>query len=433
MKRSEHRALHLLIGLTALAGLSGCSVHPDLLGWGGCGEIQSDYLAAFDVGASLAESMPTSSTSFPMAVVLSERAIDSAFQHLSSTDMPELTQIADVMDYDLAVVVQPTIPRLGIGGDERCPYCLSADLSFRVELTLAGYEFPPGTGELRVQTELGLLPDGDTSTALVGQFQTTGVVDFALNLGDDVADSIQLIAEPIILEVLAQWLGQRFGDARILTLGTWDVGQVDLRLEAHGPFVQAESSTVVIGLQTNLALPATATIEWPPGLPRGVDLAVVVHPDVLASMGQRMLYQDAIPQVYDTHGQPDEHGTIRFTLESVSADDSGALQATSTLWEARDDCRVADMAAAISVRADTDGVALSLEELSVASAGGDDDPPAQVGQMASGFWASLFDMFVITIRYQGVLAGESAAQTVARDFDVEVDSRSVSLFLDLTD
>jgi hypothetical protein len=419
---------------TLLAGLGGCGGGWwNTLDWGNCTEFSDEYGAEIEASGHLLSSVPATTESYPMALVLSQDAINGLFGRLADTQLPELSESATVMGQSLGVSVRPSLPLLSVGGQGSCRDCLGANVPFDVGLSMAGFDLPRGSGAIRVQMPVRLVPEGDQQTALVAEFQRIEVLGLELDFARSLMGDIYDVVEPLVSTALTRFLQSRFADARILTLDSWEIGAGEVFLAGRGPFVFPEAGTMVVAMQSNLPLATGATVEAQAQLPPGADLGVVIHPGLLGSMGRRMLFEGVIPQSYDEQGNADEGGATRLTLRSVSAAGDGLLRAQAQLWRTGSACGSADLSASIGFAANPSGVSFAVRDIEVSGGRGSGQLLERADQLAGGFLDALVDTLEVTVNYDEIFGGERGGRADVETFEFLVDGGGVRLYLDLVD
>lgn len=421
-----------LLAATVAAPLGGCSQFPigDTLGTS-CASYTDEYQAELSASGQLAARIPSGTGDAAMALVLSQDALNRLFRELADVALPELAQSADVGGIPLGLSIRPALPLLQIGSAD-CVDCLDARVPFDLGLVLGGLDLPRGSGALSVRLPVGMEPVDARRTAFVARFQSAEVLQLELDLPSRVSGAFEAV-EPIVSRALTALLQSRFEDVEIATLDSWEIGRGEVLLAARGPVVDHAAGTVTLALQSNLPVARGSQAPAASTLPPGAELGVVIHPALLGAMGRRMLFEGEIPQAYDAQGNAVADGSTRFTLASVGSDESGLLRARSTLWQSDGLCGAADVSASIGVSAGPRGVTLALGDVEVSNGRGSGRLLEHADDLAGSYLDALLETLSVTINYDAILAGERGTPAEVETFQLNVDGRGISLYLDLVD
>ena len=419
----------LLVLVAVTISCSGFSV-TDSLGLE-CTEYTDEYASKMADSGLLLDDISADTQAYPMAVVLSQHAVNALFREISEIEIPEIRQSTDVLlGQELGVSIRPQLPLLQIGGDGSCAQCIQAHVPFDVGLELAGFELPRGAGSFSVQVPVGLQPEGNRETALIAAFQSIEVIDLELNLPGEANRFFEFV-EPLINYGLSELLQSRFSDARIATIDSFSLGAGEVLLAARGPFVNHDHGTITLALQSNLPLGPGIATEAQAQLPDGAEIGIVIHPGLLGAMGRRMLFEDVIPKAYDANGNPRQDGGMLFTLDGVSGSDDGLLRARSTLFQTDGLCGSVDLAASIGLSADASGISLSVRDVQVSNGRGSGQLLQAADSLAGNYLDSLLQTLSLTINYGEITGGEAGSETSFDIFSFNVDSRGITLYRDL--
>ncbi len=431
MSSHARRAPALLLPALALTAPFAASCDLATLLGGDCGTYKASWEQEFASAGELAPNITASTDAFPMAMMLNTNAINELFRRLSDAELPTLSQSFRVLGQEVGVAVRPEIPLLQIGGDTRCPSCLSANVPFNLGLGFGSSPPPVGGGAISVQMPVGMIPDSDQKTALVASFQSLDVTGVEIDVGSSAASSLVDTAEPIINTLLTAWLRSRFENARIATLDSWALGRGEVLLAGRGPFVHPETGTLVVAMQSNLKTAAGTALSVDPTLPAGADVGFVFHPQLLLSMSRRMNYEGVIPQGYDAAGQADDGGPVRLTLQSMTSNDQGLLTTTTRLHSVDSLCGTADLQASLGLIVEPGKFAFTVQDIGFAGGQGAGSLFGASDWVTSQFVDAMLSTLDFTVNYDQVFGGEAGDQAQMGAFRASIDARGVGVYLNV--
>jgi hypothetical protein len=123
--------------------------------------------------------------------------------------------------------------------------------------------------------------------------------------------------------LLTERIQEDFGPVSLLELGSWVIGQGQIRLLARELIVLPEDGKLVLGMHTNLPLPAGAGLDISGRLPSQYPMAVSMDTELFLSMSHRMFDEGEIARRYDDNGRPDPTGAIGVTLTEIEGNELG--------------------------------------------------------------------------------------------------------------
>lgn len=423
------RCFRLLAAMLAATSLTGCeqlnSVFP-------CDGYDSAYQSRLVAGGTLLPELSSSTTSYPMALVLSQTAVNNLFARLADTAVPTLSDDATLLGQTLEVSVRPSLPLLAVGGDSRCPSCISASLPFSVGLAINGASANFGTGRLSAQLPIGIEPDGDRSSALLARFEQSDILQIDLSVGDPAFDSYLDVVEPIASALMTQYTRTRFASAKVASFGSWTIGEGAVELAARGPIVRPESRTIVLAMQSNLPTASGLAPTLPGALPDGADIGVVVRLELLEALARRIGSEEAL-STGQTAGSGGGDEGLGVTLESLRGATGGGVRTAAKLWKTDSFCGSADISAALSLSFDPNGVRFGVSDVAVTSGQGSGLLLSASQALAATYMDRLATTLAIGANYREVAGGEAGAAPAVETFRADLDAEGVSVYLNLLD
>ena len=322
-----------------------------------------------------------------------------------------------------------------------CRNCLVMSLDFDVQLSNAGEPISNGYGNVGLAIPMELLADEAAgTTTLVADYGQLDIeaMDLAV-YGFSTEDNLEYGGAIRVL--LAERLREEFGQLELMSIGSWAIGDGNVRLLAQELRVFPEHGKLALGMTTNLPLPEDAGLDLDAALPAGVPMAVSFDAGLFLAMTQQLLAEGEIARRYDEDGQPDPEGPVGVTIDTMTGSDSAArLDSEFTVWridggrcgtvraamplalEITDDRKGFTVSAgsATPIAATQDGLALLDEEA--------DQHVEEQQDLIATFRDSLEDAIGTTINYD---AFEVDGSVITIDVvDLAVSDREVHSYLD---
>ena len=419
---------YLFTALTAATSLTGCQ---ELNSFFPCDGYDTAYQTRLVTNGQLLSEVSSSSSSFPMALVLSQTAVNQLFAKLADTAIPTLSQDASLLGQSLEVSVRPSLPLLAVGGDSRCPACISASMPFSIGLGINGSSSSFGTGRLSAQLPIGIAADGDRRSALLARLEESDILQIDLTVGDAALDSYLDLVEPIAAALVTQYTRTRFANARVASFGSWTVGEGAVELAARGPIVRPESRTIVLAMQSNLPTSSGLAATLPSRLPEGAEMGVVVRLELLEALAKRIGSEEALGSTAQASGDAVE--ALGVTLESLRSSPTGGVATSAKLWKTDSYCGSADISAALSLSFDPNGVRFGVSDVAVTAGQGSGLLLSASQSLASTYMGRLATTLALGANYREVLGGEAGAAPAVETFRADLDAEGVSVYLNLLD
>ena len=286
----------------------------------------------------------TVSPSYPMAMVFSEVGIQRLLNGLVGSDVPFASKL-NIGPYSLNFF-PTTTPVIEIVKVPNCAQCVlfSLDFDFQIEAE-DGDPGGAGIGQAQLAIPLKLIQNDDGTSDLVAAYDKATVKDMPFNTnGIDTKDYPGLEGA---LEILAtEALRAQYKTTTLLHFEPWTIGGNDVKLSAQKFAIFTDTKVISLGMQTNLDLPRSASLEIGGALPPGIPMAVQMHPALLLGMSQRMITEGEISRTYNDKGNADPKGLYGVTLEAMGPNNipnSNQLEVGFRVWRTQDGyCGYAD-------------------------------------------------------------------------------------------
>ena len=425
----------LFVAAAALTSMAGCEVLDSVAG-SSCSTFVTEYDQELQSSGLLLEAIPAQPENFPMGLVLNTRAVNWLFARLADTELPEISESFRVLGQEISLVVQPEIPLLAIGGNTRCPQCLSAAVPLSIGVGINNPNPRRGSGQMMLQMPVNMLPVDNRKTSLVAQFQGLEITGIDIELPVDIPANVLQPAEDLAADLLSDYLSSRFENAKIATFDSWELGQGQILLAGRGPFVYPESETMLIAMQSNLPLGQTTTLDVQTTLPEGADMGFVFHPGLLLSLSRRMNFEGVVPSEVDDAGNSFDSSSggasNRVTLQSMETTDDGLLRTSARIWRTDSFCGTADLQASMGLSIGDNGFAFTVQDVEITGGRG-------FGSLLGNSWAggellnSLLSTLDITVNYDQIFGGERAEQAEMGTFQANIDARGITVYLNIID
>ncbi|HET6583693.1 MAG TPA: hypothetical protein VFG69_09600 [Nannocystaceae bacterium] len=242
---------------------------------------------------------------------------------------------------------QPTsAPVIEFAATPGCRNCVLFHLDFGVQLTSEGLPLSAGAGFVDLEVPLVLESDEATGTStLVAKYGDAQIGPWKLVVFGFDSDQHEVLAGALKI-LLQEEIQTNYGDVELLELGSWQIGQGDVRLLARELFVtpdadptdDVDDGKIVLAMHTNLALPPGIGLDLSQPLPPASVMLVSMDPRLLLAMAHRMLAEGEIARFYNEDGEPDPEGIYGVSLEDIAP----SPQLDDTLDSDFDVWRVAD-------------------------------------------------------------------------------------------
>ncbi|MCA9649296.1 MAG: hypothetical protein KC501_05270 [Myxococcales bacterium] len=321
-----------------------------------------------------------------------------------------------------------------------CRRCILFNLQFNIDLYSGDNPISSGPGNVTLSIPLRLESDeaAGESTLLADYSQAKIESMFLFVYGID-SNEHEVLAGALAV-LLTEQIQEQFDTVELLKIGSWQIGEGDVTLLARELFVLPEDDKLVLGMQTNLPLPADAGLDMAGPLPAGIPMAVSMDTKLFLTMSHRMFDEGKIPRRYDDNGNPDPDGLYGVTLSSMTGSETGSpkLDTTFRVWRTTDGyCGFAEalMPLNVTVNNTATGIDITPGDATVVDGEGYGVGALQDPQLVEdnqglvkNFRDSLADAVGTTINYDALdLEGSTIIFAVR---EVAVDTASINSYLD---
>ncbi len=309
-----------------------------------CDAQEAAFRASYADDGVLLPEIPDS-TSFPMALALSELGINNLLTGVVGGNVPFAS------DLDLGLIkigfVPVAAPTISIVKVPNCTHCVLFHVDFSFQITTGDDEGGSGIGGADVAIPLRLQQNDDGSSSLVAGYEAARVDNMELNtMGFEVNDidhpNVQGLFEILVTEALQK----QFGTTELLRFAPWAIGGNQVKVAARRFAIYHDTKVIALGMQTNLDLPKSVSLQIGGALPMGIPMEVQMHPGLLLAMSQRMITEGEISRSYNDKGAPDPDGLYGVTLESMAPNNipnSNQLEVGFRVWRTEEGyCGYAD-------------------------------------------------------------------------------------------
>lgn len=209
-------------------------------------------------------------------------------------------------------------PRIEFSEQSRCGNCILFSLKFGIDLSSGNNPISSGPGEVQLSIPLRLEADEAAGVStLIADYSKATIEDIAFTIyGIDSEEHDALTGAVKVL--MTEHIQEEFEAVPLLDLGTWVIGEGQVRLLARELIVQPEDGKLVLGMHTNLPLPSGAGLDLAGPLPGEYPMAVTMDPELFLTMSHRMFDEGEIARRYDDDGKPDPTGPFGVTLTELA-------------------------------------------------------------------------------------------------------------------
>ncbi len=291
------------------------------------------------------------STSYPMAMVLSEEGVNRLLTGVVGGNVP-FASVLNVGPFSLRFIPQ-SVPTIAIVPVPNCPRCVlfSVDFDFQIEND-DGSPGGAGIGSAEMSIPLRLQQNDDGSSSLVARYDAATILAMPINtMGFDSAEYPGF--EGALRYLATQALREQFAVTELLRFQPWTIGGNEVKLAAREFALFTDTRVLSLAMQTNLDLPDGVAIRVGEALPMGVPMALQMHPGLLLGMSRRMVTEGVISRTYDDNGNPDPNGLYGVTLENIGVNpipNSNKLDVGFRVWRTSEGyCGYADAITALQL------------------------------------------------------------------------------------
>ncbi len=350
-KRPPSSAPRLLAGLalTAMATLVGCRGEDVTFD---CENQAMNFLRTVDAEDRALRDIPENGP-FPVTMTLTEDALNRLVAGIIDDDVP----FAGTVPFGVlpegpgeAEFEANDVPEIIVRDVEGCRRCVVLRVSFGVRLDQEGDPLSSGSGFADIAVPLKL-EAGDGTTTILADYSEAFIDDWYLSVYGFDSDKNEILAGALKL-LMTEQIQAGFEPLALFSIGSWSIGQGDVKMAARKVFVQGEQERLVLGLATNLPLPGEAGLDVETPLPEGVAIGVAMDPILLDTMARRMMEEGEIPTRYNEDGEADADGIYAVSINEIEAGGTGSnLNTDFRVWRTAEGyCGFANVSMPVEVR-----------------------------------------------------------------------------------
>lgn len=321
-----------------------------------------------------------------------------------------------------------------------CNSCILFSLQFGINLATGNSPISSGVGNVSLSIPMRLDSDEEAGVStLVADYSRAEVRDLQLVVyGINSEEHATLTGALKIL--LTERVQESFDEVELLQIGSWQIGQGDVRLIARRLIVRPEDDKLILGMQTNLPLAADVGIDLEGELPPGSPMAVKMDTRLFLTMSHRMFEEGEIARRYDEDGNPDDDGLFAVTLSDMVGNEMNSPQLDSTfrVWRTAEGyCGFAEAVMPLNVEVNSTNTGINITPGTATVIDGEgygqgalQDPELVDNNqhLVDNFRSDLADAIGTTVNYDALdLDGSTIVFAVQ---DVAVDPLSVNSYLD---
>ncbi|MGH1348193.1 MAG: hypothetical protein ACRBN8_41950 [Nannocystales bacterium] len=290
---------------------------------------------------------------FPVTMTLTEDALNRLVAGIIDDDVP----FAGTVPFGVlpegpgeAEFEANDVPEIIVRDVEGCRRCVVLRVSFGVRLDQEGDPLSSGSGFADIAVPLKL-EAGDGTTTILADYSEAFIDDWYLSVYGFDSDKNEILAGALKL-LMTEQIQAGFEPLALFSIGSWSIGQGDVKMAARKVFVQGEQERLVLGLATNLPLPGEAGLDVETPLPEGVAIGVAMDPILLDTMARRMMEEGEIPTRYNEDGEADADGIYAVSINEIEAGGTGSnLNTDFRVWRTAEGyCGFANVSMPVEVR-----------------------------------------------------------------------------------
>ncbi|MCB9701843.1 MAG: hypothetical protein H6711_08125 [Myxococcales bacterium] len=372
---------------------------------------------------------------YPMALMVSEEGVNRLLNGVVGSKVP----FASTMQLGpLLVEFTPSsTPVIDIASIPTCSQCVLFSLEFEFGVVQGDEGVAAGLGDaaLAIPIRLDQRPDGNA--VLVAEYGNATVSKMDLNVNGFDSEQHEAISGALAL-LATDTVREQYGDTELLTIGSLQIGNTDVRSIARDLFVVPAYDALLFGIETNLELPEGVGLTQPMALPEGVNMGLLYDPLMLLAVSQRMIVEGQIARRYNDDGDPDPEGIYGVTLHDMEpnavADDR--LDTAFRIWRTDEGyCGFAAAEMPLFLGLEGSGISVMAGDAVVTGGEGagkiaaDKEELVEKNQnLIDNFKTQLASQVGFTIDFKSI--GVEGSTIFFEPLDLTVDEDSVNLFLD---
>jgi hypothetical protein len=233
-----------------------------------------------------------------------------------------------------AAIAPTGVPYVILRDVPGCADCVILHLDFSLGLEAEGSPISAGVGYADLKVPLRLDVDEAAGVSrLIAEYGKATIDNWYLSVYGFDSEQHTMLAGALRI-LMNEQIAANFDELVLLEVGSWQIGEGNVKLLVRDLIVDAESDKLVLAMHTNLPLAPGVGLDLSGALPEGSVLAVSMDPRLLLPVAHQMLVEGEIARVYNENGEPDPHGIYGVTLESIDANLQGneALDTKFRVW-----------------------------------------------------------------------------------------------------
>ncbi|MCA9659489.1 MAG: hypothetical protein KC486_14175 [Myxococcales bacterium] len=375
---------------------------------------------------------------YPMAMMISEDGINRLLGGVVGDEIPFASEMQ--LGPTQVKFTPTSTPTIDVASVPTCAQCVLFSLDFKFGVVQGEDGLTAGLGDAFLAIPIRLDAREDGTAVLVAEYQnaTVSKMDISANGFDSenheaISGALALLATDIVRE--------QYGETELLVIGSLDIGGNDVRALARDLFVVPDLDAIVLGMETNLELPAGTGLDQPEALPEGTPMGILFDPQMILAVAQRMIVEGEIPRRYDEDGNASDDGIYGVTLDAMAPGtvNDDRLDTTFRVWRTDEGyCgyAIAEMPLILSLDSDA-GLKVNPGDANVVGGEGsgrlaaDREELIQKNQgLIDNFKASLAEQVGLTLNYRSIGVEGSSIFFEPLDISVTQSTNSVNFFLD---
>jgi len=319
----------------AASVLTGCSNK--------CPQIKSDYEAMLATESAFLEQLPKEDAPVHFAVLMRTSLLNTLVTHAATEGLDKALTLTDTIKVasgqSISVKTDGHVADLAVYADKACENCVRLagrlDGTAAIKVPILPIQRVPlrGTFSLVAPIVFARTDSGETQVQLdlskAAQIGKSSLDADVAQLPPTWANVLKSPLSKLLLDAVSKGLGN-------VTVASFPPPDLGIKGLKTGPAVlktDAKDGVIYLGFTSNLALPQGLTPDTT--LPRSKNMAISMHPSIVAPVIQAALKSDAVPRRYNDDGKANPNGTMHVTLSSASlkpADGKNAFDFSMRLW-----------------------------------------------------------------------------------------------------
>ena len=333
------------------------------------------------------------------------------------------------------------VPTIIVREVESCKRCVILRVQFGVRLDQEGDPLSSGSGFADIAVPLEIEANEEEGTTVVlANYAEAFIDDWYLSVYGFDSDKNETLAGALKL-LMTEEIQANFEPLALFTIGSWTIGNGDVKLAARKVFVQGEQERLVLGLATNLPLPEGAGLDVEAPLPGDVAIGIAMDPVLLDTMARRMMEEGEIPTRYDEDGNAYADGIYAVSINKIESGGAGSnLNTEFRVWRTAEGyCGFANVSMPVDVALSENKKRVNVTAGSATLIPGDNEGIGVAAEeekslvddnqdLVMTFRASLTEQLANTLNYEELAV--EGSRIVFTTQDVSIDAEAINTHLD---